>query len=656
MTVQKPDYRLDVDGLRALAILGVLIYHICPGWLGGGYVGVDVFFVISGYLITRIISGHLQQGAFSFAGFYERRIRRIFPALFVMLSAVTAACAFYLFPADFEALANGMKKVVMGIGNFHFLKESAGYFSKEALAIPLLHTWSLAVEEQFYFVLPLLLWILHRSVKEEKWRIVILLVLFAASLAVSIHLVSTQSLTAFYLPHARAWELLLGSLISLWHLAIPPGKKAWSHGVGLAGLLLIIGSMIGFGPQTPFPGAMALIPCAGTALLLIAGEHSRHAAGWLLERKPVVFLGRISYSVYLWHWPLLALFHTRYAHVPWISGWIFLGSLIVGWLSWRWVERPFRNLRFLTRRQVYLIWGILSMVLIAAAVLIRKKDGFPHRFNEQVLHYLDYGKQPRRFHNAAAERYDAAHPQVYGDKSQPATMAIWGDSHAEALMPLMDEMAKSAGTAIQFYGTRGNPPVPGTGFITDLKAPMEEAYKEAVVQQILGNPQVRTVILHCRWTSAYLGKNEPGYRRKLGFYGQVLPNEQAIRDYYLDRIKNVVDVFLADGRRVVLVYPIPEVGMDVPTFLAQKALAGGVAPPTIPFPGYTARNKDVLGWFEQLPENRNLVKIRVAEKFLHADQLTILSNDEALYQDDDHLSSAGALFLRDLFTGVFKGD
>ncbi|MEO1020870.1 MAG: acyltransferase, partial [Pseudomonadota bacterium] len=308
------NYRPDIDGLRALAVLAVVFYHAGFDIVGGGFVGVDVFFVISGYLITSIIMKDIQSAdGFSIAKFYERRARRIFPALFAVIFASSIAAFFILTPLELDRFARSAIAATLFVSNI-FFRYQTGYFAGDADEQPLLHTWSLAVEEQFYIFFPLFLMFVHRFLP----RRISLLVLLVAIVSLAMALVGIRFSTAaaFYLAPPRAWELMLGALLALG--AVPTLR--WRLGrelVAIVGLAAIAWSVTRFDEATIFPGFAALLPTFGTAALIWAGMGpGTSLVNRLLSQKPLVFVGLISYSLYLWHWPLIVFHEFSVAHRP----------------------------------------------------------------------------------------------------------------------------------------------------------------------------------------------------------------------------------------------------------------------------------------------------------------------------------------------------
>ena len=389
-------YRPDIDGLRAVAVLVVLAFHIGLSRFSGGFVGVDVFFVISGYLISSIILADINARRFTIKGFYERRIRRIFPALFAMLAVSSIVAYVYLLPSELVDYAKSMLAATGSASNLYFWKHS-GYF-ESPLSKPLLHTWSLAVEEQFYISFPLIL-LLVRRFSPRRLRTAVIL-LFFVSLLISCVVVVRNPETAFYMPYTRAWELLLGTLLSL--KIFPRLGSAWLRNTAtLGGLGMILWSVLFYTHDTVFPGLSALLPCVGSALIIWAGEAGTSFVGSLLSWRPVVFVGLISYSLYLWHWPIIVLRSMgmlmsvstiNLGHLAFVSAHrldmlLDIGiSFVLAVLSWKFVEGPFRNGRLrLSGRPLFALAGGVMTVLLACAAWTVQARGFRDRFPDQAL-------------------------------------------------------------------------------------------------------------------------------------------------------------------------------------------------------------------------------------------------------------------------------
>ena len=443
------DYRADIDGLRALAIVPVVLFHVAAPGFHGGFVGVDVFFVISGYLITGIVARDVAAGRFSLLEFYRRRALRIFPALFVMLAVCAAVAYATMLPGELVAFAKSMLATALFSSNL-FFHQSSGYFAPAAHAMPLLHTWSLAVEEQFYLVWPLLLMALARSAQRAA-------VWLAAGIAALSFSAATWGLSqdpsgSFYLSHTRAWELLIGALL-VW---LPP--RALAHralrellaGLGLAAILVAVKF---FNQGTPFPGPMALVPVLGAAALIAAGAAGPTAVGRLLSLRPVVFVGTVSFSLYLWHWPLIvfaqtALFLEQTAAIRTLLVLMAFGLAV---LSWRFVETPFRRGAPArpTRRVLARAATVMAAFVATSSIAVMAR-GFPDRFDAQqqlLASYESYegDKAYRAGSCFVVQPGDAFDRQacLTRDASQPALLIV-GDSHAAHLWPGLHAAATTA--------------------------------------------------------------------------------------------------------------------------------------------------------------------------------------------------------------------
>jgi len=390
-------YRADIDGLRAVAVLSVLAFHIGLSRFRGGFVGVDVFFVISGYLISSIIFADINASRFTIAGFYERRIRRIFPALIAMLGVASVVAVIYLLPSELVDYAKSLLAATGSASNLYFWWHS-GYFTSPT-SKPLLHTWSLAVEEQFYISFPLFLLLIRRFFPQRLRAAVVLL--FSVSFVTSCVIVSRNPDTAFYMPYTRAWELLLGTLLSLG--IFPRLRSAWMRNLAtLGGIGMIMWAVLLYSQDTVFPGYSALVPCVGSALIIWAGEAGTSLVGSVLSWRPAVFIGLISYSLYLWHWPVIVLHKMGMlaglgasmlgGHSALLSSHRFdmlievALSFLLAILSWRFVERPFRSgpLR-LSGRPLFALTGGVMIILLGCAAWTVLAQGFKGRFPDKAL-------------------------------------------------------------------------------------------------------------------------------------------------------------------------------------------------------------------------------------------------------------------------------
>jgi peptidoglycan/LPS O-acetylase OafA/YrhL len=447
-------YRADIDGLRAIAVLAVLFFHAHVTGFDGGFVGVDIFFVISGYLITGVIEKDLSAGRFTFAGFYERRIRRIFPALFTVLLACAAAGIVLFPPRQLQDFGRSLLAVSGFASNFYFKSTSrqAGYFADSNGTQYLLHTWSLAVEEQFYFLFPILLLLLYKIAPRYKRHV--LGVLAIVSLVVCFRAVERDPVWAFYLLPARAWELLLGSLLALQVLR-PMRAAAARAALGALGLACMAYGIRYASPGFAFTVPAGLIPCVGAGLVLYAGEGGASIITRGMSLPPFVFIGAISYSLYLWHWPLLALAKFNrpfYNFPPSLAVAPLIVAFVLAFLSFEFIETPFRTRRqhgTQTRRAVW-IGVAASAALAGLSLILVLSHGLPHRYRPATMTILSTN-YARKSENASMgdcanyrmdlPRYQDAH--FCGTAGGPENVLLWGDSHAQQLYPLLKTMQES---------------------------------------------------------------------------------------------------------------------------------------------------------------------------------------------------------------------
>jgi len=388
-------YRPDVDGLRAVAVLSVFAFHLGVTQAPGGYLGVDVFFVISGYLICGLISHQIDEGRFSLSGFYVRRIRRLFPALGVVLLATTIAAGVILFPWSFKEFGQSLLAATLSSSNFYFGLNS-GYFQDQSSVRPLLHTWSLAVEEQFYLVFPMAFVALCKLRRPLMLSVMVGLALL--SFALSTFIATKDPTATFYPPYTRAWELLLGALLALGVVRLPR-IRGIDQVAGLLGLGMIAWSVLRGDEAAGFPGLPALPACLGAALIIAAGERGRGVATRLLSLRPVVLVGLMSYSLYLWHWPVIVLYREAVgvANLSKVEeAAILAASLALAFMSWKFVEQPARRGPSPPRR-VFQYAAAGAGMIAATAIGIVVSNGLPERFSPQIVKMSSYAAfEPRR--------------------------------------------------------------------------------------------------------------------------------------------------------------------------------------------------------------------------------------------------------------------
>ena len=447
-------YRPDVDGLRAIAVLGVVLFHAFPQWLPGGFVGVDVFFVISGYLITALIIQDFGRGGFSIWQFYARRIRRIFPALLVMLGVVWVLGYALLMPGELRMLGQSLVYSAYFANNF-LLFGQAGYFDTAAELKPLLHLWSLAVEEQFYIVWPWLLWMAIWLRPGGKW---LPLGLALASLIGCVIVTPNHPSAAFFLPHLRGWELLVGAIVALHGRRLRQilvlRSPCVADSLGFLGFFLIIWAYVCINGGQPFPGWRAIFPVLGAALVILA-EPSSWFGRRCLAAQPVVAVGLISYPLYLWHWPLFSFARILYGDLSiGLLLVLILLALLLAWVTFRYLETPFRRSpNPILRASWFPLVGLLMLLVIGGlGDMTRSAKGFPGRIDGDTWQGLNWTESQVSDQSCLSEL------QVKGNYCQryqtsPITYALIGDSHANHFFPgLSAVVARQGGNLLQIAG------------------------------------------------------------------------------------------------------------------------------------------------------------------------------------------------------------
>lgn len=500
------DYRPEIDGLRAWAVVLVVLFHAKIDGFGGGFVGVDVFFVISGFLITRLIADEAERGQFSIVDFYARRVRRIIPALAVMVALTMAAGAVVMLPGSLQRLSESGIAAMLFSSNVYFWRTSASYFSAPAELNPLLHTWSLAVEEQFYLFFPPLLILLFR--RSPRLLIPACAVIAAATLVLAEYGNAIAPTATFFLSPTRAWEFLAGALLAL--NAVPPVRARWL-GVAMvtAGLALVVASGLLLRADMGFPGMLAIPPVLGTAMIIHGAPAGRGTpASLLFTWRPVLYTGLISYSLYLWHWPVLVFAEHYVLRRPLAAaetaGLIGMAAALAV-LSYHLVEEPFRRGGLWRRRRaLFTAGGSMIAVTVALGAAGAATDGLAFRYPGMA----DFAITPQRKAEAPlveASRQACVTPPFGGRTSAcvlagpgPRNVLVWGDSHAGHHAAALAEVGEVAeGRGIYSIATPQCPPVIG---YDPVNVPSCAPANRWAVDQI-ARRDVDTVVLAAKWYS-----------------------------------------------------------------------------------------------------------------------------------------------------------
>jgi peptidoglycan/LPS O-acetylase OafA/YrhL len=591
-------YRTDVDGLRALAVMAVLVFHTFPKVLPGGFVGVDIFFVISGYLITQIILSDLSDGQFSAASFYARRIRRIFPALIVVLIATFLLGWHFLLPAELTSLGKNILASALFSANLMLLSE-VSYFDVAAQLKPLLHLWSLGIEEQFYLVWPWLLW----AVPRRRLTLVIVITM-AASFALNVADIAHHPSEVFYLPFTRAWELLAGAVLVQF-----PGRKDASHELlAFAGIMAIASSFFLFDGLTVFPGWAAALPVAGAMLLLrCEGSFVNRVA---LGNTWAVNVGLISYPLYLWHWPLL-VFAEIFKFKPLTDlerGLVIALTFALAWLTYKWIERPIRF-----GRNSFMAPLAAGMAAIAVAALVPAL-GYGPTLPESIVRLITL-PDPReglRVHECMlldsdtndfpADCVDPKHPLV----------AVWGDSTASALIPGFRKLQQTANFGIAQFTVSSCPPLlVHWNVMTDLCLERNRR-----VVGLIGASAADVVLLHAYWDAGYT----------------------------VERLRPTIDALRAQNvRRIVILGPVPVWRGGLPAVVSTYFRRTGAVLPERTWQYVEAASGDAK--MRQIAVALGVDYISARDALCDTSGCITRINEVLAARDTVHLTQAGAEFL-----------
>lgn len=650
-----PVYRPEIDGLRAVAVLPVILFHAGFSLFSGGYVGVDVFFVISGYLITGILISDLERDRFSIARFYERRARRILPALFVVMLACLPFAWFWMLPGQLQDFSASLMAVVFFVSNVLFYNQS-GYFAPAVELKPLLHTWSLAVEEQYYLLFPILLRMLWKHGRARAFAIVATITV--ASLLLAGFGGHRNPDANFYLAPSRAWELLAGSVCAF-AAAGPQGGRGWGLPVrpndllAGAGLALIVYAILRFDAATPAPGFYTLAPVCGTMMIILFAPGTWVAR--LLSMRGLVGIGLISYSAYLWHQPLFAFARLRSLTEPGMLQMSALAalSMALAWITWRWVEQPFRapgNPVLRSRNSVFAVGGAVGAIFVAVGAAGYLGKGFEGRLNDRALALLATrtgDSSPCRNALSAAAIAREADCRI-GAAGVAPSIAIIGDSHVSAITDALSDQLAAAGLAAVNFNDSWC--VPLRNIATAHGNWVCQKKIGAALDQILARPDIGTVILHAEWAYyvegfrwpettpvafVYDAGGQPDFGR-----GRVDLNGEQFRL----ALAATLDELVAGGKRVILTLPTPEYEEDV---LLAAARAAILEVPVDMFrlepAQYDRRTGPVRAILIEEATARGIEF--VDPKPLYCDQTrcpTVDAAGRALYTDENHLSYVGS--------------
>ena len=543
--------RDDIQGLRAIAVLAVLLFHAFPTLFPGGYIGVDVFFVISGYLITGLIFREISENRFTFSNFYGRRVRRIFPALFVVLFFTMVASGFLLSPERLSSTSKSAISAIFSVSNIYFWRTS-GYFATEADFEPLLHTWSLGVEEQFYVLLPIVMVILIKFA--PRFTVLVLIVSFLLSLALSESMLARFASASYFMLPTRAFELLAGSILAISQFRFPDDKTWLRNGACIVGIGMILFPTFSFSGSTPFPGLNALYPTIGSALIILAGIGSTAiVASRFISTAGFRYFGDISYSLYLWHWPILALMRVYYGqNLPAALAVVAAGAaVLLATLSYRLVEQPFMHVR--TADFPFLRVGGMAMA-VGTAVLVPfiYAGGFPGRFSPDTVALFaageDYNPKRSECHNGDDAPMPYGDNCIFGAEGNARLLAVWGDSHGTELAYALGSRSRDLRMNVLEITSSACPPA--LNYAPPAR-PYCVRHNDDTLEGIVNDSRVAVVVLTT---------NGIGYRR----------NASGL----IDGLESVVDELTERGKKVILVEQQIVFDSSPPNTLGYASLRG----------------------------------------------------------------------------------
>jgi len=659
-------YRSDIDGLRAIAVLSVLFYHLDFSLFSGGFSGVDVFFVISGYLITSIIAKELDIGQFSFASFYERRIRRILPAYFFLLICTTLGSFLIYTPETMVQYGRAMRYTLVFISNLLFARE-VNYFDTSFNNSPLLHTWTLSVEEQFYLIWPILLMLSWKYLSRRKFTPLLISLLLCSFIASEILLFTLPKLS-FYMLYSRTWEFGAGALLALSILPRLHSKKKVEF-FSFLGLILLGLSFVGLNDTVRFPGLYAAFSVVGTTLIISTGQglHKGYVHRFL-SFKPLVFIGLISYSLYLWHWPLItyAKYYLSRNLSLYESFLIIITSLLTATFSYKFIETPLRKTRKSpgkpkkkASKKIFLLVAVIIVAFVKLATTIEKTGGFPARFPE--IHQTDlYSVNPLRkdCHLSQSETIPENREicsRNYGKKKA----LIWGDSHADHYSLALDDWARKNSISLRQITKSACVPLAGDFDIYLLKENKHyEKYTSCSVfnkniLHLIDQDSIDIIVISGRWSGYLPEETEPGLY--LLDNTHPTPSQANTEAIFKENFSQMINTLVKKQKEVILLGQVPPFTKNpaecfyknitpIRNFLQSRSDTNSQC--------YLTREKAEREvekaniFFRQLAEMDGVQFFNPLDRICDKNSCSALQEGKILYRDKHHLNNAGSIFLR----------
>jgi peptidoglycan/LPS O-acetylase OafA/YrhL len=629
-------YRRDIDGLRAVAVLLVLVFHFELLPLGvAGFIGVDVFFVISGYLITAILWRQLERGTFNFQSFYAARVRRLAPALVFTLMLVCAYGLWTMTPKELTELSRQIAAAQFYVSNVYFW-QNVNYFGLQTDQVPLLHTWSLSVEEQFYLLYPALLVLVHRRWHRGFWFVVGGLAML--SFAINLAFVGSKPMATFYLLPPRAFELLVGAMLAAPLLRCSSSRRL-NESLGVLGSGAIVAAIFCYRDGIGMPGWFALLPVLGASALLLAAEDRRTWTYRVLSTNTMVFIGKISYVAYLVHWPI----HV-FARSHWQEGYglplrsaMFAFSLMLAWAVWRWIESPVRERRWLNgNRNLVVGYGLTLFASVAIVGAVVWSGGLPQRLPPDAVKLAAYAddKSPGlldcEFHGA--QPWQPSRNCLIGTPGKKPTWVIFGDSHAWAGYPGFDLWLRERGASAWFAFRTSCMPLRGVHLVGDLS---EECYRfnEGVFDFLKNSSDINNVFFVSTWYQAPEGRLS------------MLPSTHLDTKSSLDAFHRRFGASMAElkeaGKRVYLWGPVPGAKQNLPRAMAMAAWHGEPAKYEI---SLEAHRHQFAFFYAELAQQASQVDVAVvpADELCKTGSCRVTDQGRLLYHDNSHVTASTA--------------
>jgi len=644
-------YRHDIDGLRSIAVMMVVLYHFGFSSISGGFVGVDVFFVLSGFLITNIISKQIIEKTFSFETFFIRRIKRLMPALLVMVLVTLIVSGFILAPSDYARLAESVIWISSYAGNFFFWTEYGGYFSGDTREAPLLHTWSLAVEEQFYLLWPLFIYGAYKWIGTNK-TIILSLVGTLFLIWASQYATEVTVGAAYYLLPTRAFELMIGATLALAWPHIRNLSKRTNDLLSISGIGLIIYSGITLSKYDSFPGYNALYPTIGAALLLLSGKGECGLVNKCLSIKPLVFIGMISYSLYLWHWPLVVMVNYMAIELTFTTQLILLlVAFVVSYLSYTYIEEPCRKSKDTSNVAINKFYATSTLAVIIVSSFVINTDGLSNRFDEN-LNSMDsalntHSNVLRSECHAALNQYERAPSEncFIGEKGADKRGFMFGDSHANHYTGLVDTLGKAYNFEVQDYTLDRCPP------IFDLQWG-KNSYKGAKCLE--RNGYVRKHLKDSNFDFVVLAASWPNERSKMVYINnENIDSTQTVIELS-DKINNTVTELVGMGLDVIIIKDTPFIIDNKPNCPLKKAMFNESMDCSIA----NNPNEFLSAQIELMKESHgtNLTVIEPRDVMCRGGRCSLSLEGIPLYRDVDHLNDLGSRKVGELLIEQYHED